>query len=109
MIYAFMKSHNKQFAIKKMAEVFKVSRAGYYKSVDRQEPKRQLANKELLIKIRSIHAESRMTYGSPRIHFALKQLGEMCSRRKVPTLCGSIRFRQNQEKNGGCRTSHVGI
>jgi putative transposase len=75
-----------QFEITAMARVFKVSRAGYYKSIDRQESKRQHASKVLLEKIKVIHARSRHNYGSPRIHFELKKLGEQCSRRKVAKL-----------------------
>lgn len=86
MIYAFMKKHEAQFEIKGMAKAFKVSRAGYYKSINRKEPKRQLANKELLVKIRSIYKQNRKSYGSPRIHSALVQIGEKCSRKRVASL-----------------------
>lgn len=64
MIYEFMKNHSTQFEIKKMAAVFKVSRAGYYKNIDRQESKREQANKDLLVKIKSIHKKSRANYGN---------------------------------------------
>lgn len=98
MIYAFMKNHSTQFEIKVMAKAFKVSRAGYYKSIDRQESKRKLANQELLVKIRSIHKKNRENYGSPRIHFVLKQLGEKCSRRKVANLMRANKIQAKSRK-----------
>ena len=86
MIYEFMKNYSMQFEIRKMAEVFKVSRAGYYNSIDRVASKRQQDNRDLLVKIRSIHTQSREIYGSPRIHIALKRMGERCSRKRVSNL-----------------------
>ena len=96
MIYAFMHNHHTQFEITAMARSFKVSRAGYYKSIDRQESMRQQGNRVLLEKIKTIHEQSRETYGSPRIHFALKKLGERCSRRKVASL---MRFHKIRAKS----------
>lgn len=98
MIYEFMKKHDTQFEIKKMAKAFKVSRAGYYKSINRQESNRQRYNKELLVKIKSIHKKNRENYGSPRIHFELKKLGEMCSRRKVANLMRSNKIQAKSRK-----------
>jgi putative transposase len=86
MIYEFMRNNNTQFDIKKMAQVFKVSRTGYYKSIDRVASKRQLENNKLLTKIKEIYSKNRELYGSPRIHIELKKLGELCSRRRVARL-----------------------
>lgn len=98
MIYEFMKNHSIQFEIKAMAKVFKVSRAGYYKSIGRQEPQRQQANRKLLEKIKAIHIKSRKNYGSPRIHFELKKLGEQCSRKKVAQLMQAHKIRAKSPK-----------
>lgn len=93
MIYAFMQKHSTQFDIIVMAKTFKVSRAGYYKSINMQESKRSQANAKLLAKIKVIHRESRENYGSPRVHFELKKLGEQCSRRKVAKLMQDHKIR----------------
>lgn len=66
-----------------MAEVFKVSRAGYYQYLNNEESQYIKRTKELAIKIRSIYKKSRCTYGSPRIHAVLKKQGEKCSRKRV--------------------------
>ncbi len=66
-----------------MAKMFKVSRAGYYKSLSNKESKYMKRTRELTIKIRSIYKKSRCIYGSPRIHAVLKKQDEKCSRKRV--------------------------
>ena len=81
-----MKDHSTEFEIRAMAKVFNVSRAGYYKSLSKKESKRARNNNDLIEKIKVIHKQSRATYGSPRIHKKLKQLGENCSRKRIASL-----------------------
>jgi putative transposase len=86
MIFEFMKQHASEFAIEKMASVFKVSRAGYYKHIAKKESLRLLENKQLLDKIKVIYSQNREVYGSPRIHQTLKKQGEKHSRKRVAKL-----------------------
>jgi putative transposase len=86
MKYRFMNQYNREFSIERMSKVFHVSRSGYYRFVKSGPSKRERANKELLIKIKTIHRESRCTYGSPRIHAELVAGGEVCSRKRVSRL-----------------------
>lgn len=59
-----------------MCRVLGVSRSGWYASLRRIRPsKRELGDGELLNRIRTIHAESRETYGSPRVHAQLVREG----------------------------------
>ena len=51
--------------------VLNVSRSGYYGWVSRLDSPRRQENELLLKHIRRIHAESRGTYGSPRVHAEL--------------------------------------
>ena len=83
MIYEFMKNNSAQFEVKKMAKAFKVSRSGYYKNIDRQESKREVYNKDLLVKTQLIHKQSREIYGSPRIHAELNAMGDFYSRKRI--------------------------
>lgn len=49
-----------------------VSRSGYYEWKDRPASAREQDNELLLKHIKAIHAESRHTYGSPRVHAELR-------------------------------------
>nr|WP_285702206.1 IS3 family transposase [Actinomadura sp. NBRC 104412] len=67
--------------------VLNVSTSGYYDWLGRPEPPRALRNKELTKMIREIHAESRGSYGSPRVHAELTLgLGERVNRKRVERL-----------------------
>ena len=59
-----------------------VSRSGYYNWLDRE------PSQEPLIKthIKAIHKKSRGTYGSPRIHRTLKEMGFCIGHNKVSQL-----------------------
>lgn len=66
--------------------MFGVSVAGYYAWVARPPSRRAVEDASLMDKIRSAHADSRGTYGSPRIHAVLRQRGEAVGRRRVERL-----------------------
>ena len=51
--------------------VLNVSKSGYHDWLGRPASVREQANKELTKMIRVIHAESRGSYGSPRVHAEL--------------------------------------
>ncbi len=64
-----------------------ISRSGYYDWLGRPEPPRELRNKELVKVIREIHAGSRGSYGSPRVHAELRLgLGIEVNRKRVARL-----------------------
>lgn len=63
-----------------------VTRSGYYAYVKRPRSKRSIANEALIEQIRTIHERSRMTYGSPRVHATLRQLGLVCNRKRIARL-----------------------
>ena len=59
-----------------MCRVLGVSRSGWYDSQARERPSgRELRDAELVELIRTIHAASRGTYGSPRVHAQLVRDG----------------------------------
>ena len=62
--------------------VLNISRSGFYDWLGRPEPPRELRNKELVKIIREIHAESRGSYGSPRVHAELRLGKDMQVNRK---------------------------
>jgi putative transposase len=68
--------------------VLEVTRAGYYKWLDRQEnaPPTQVRREALLERVMGIFVESNETYGAPRIYQQLRKEGFTCSRRTVEEL-----------------------
>lgn len=81
-----MKEYQEEFSIEKMVKVLSVSRSGFYNFLRQKKSNRELENKRLKEKIKSIHEKSRRIYGSPRIHAKLKSQGENCSRKRVAKL-----------------------
>lgn len=69
-----------------MCRMLQVSPAGYYAWVVRPPSQRAVEEASLMEKIRAAHADSRHTYGSPRIHAVLRHRGEAVSRRRVERL-----------------------
>lgn len=86
MKYAFIAAHAGQFSIQRMCNVLRVGRSGYYAWVKRPASSRAQANQALLALIRVAYQDSRQTYGSPRLHLALRQQGIACGRHRVARL-----------------------
>lgn len=63
-----------------------VSRSAYYRWRDRSISPRQVENEGLLEVIRSIHRESRQTYGSPSVTDALHKRGWRCGKNRIARL-----------------------
>lgn len=81
-----MKTHHDVFSIDQMAGILGVSRSGYYDYLKRGLSARALDNKKLVDQMKLIFEESHGTYGSPRLHAALKDQGFACSRPRVARL-----------------------
>ena len=69
-----------------MCKVLKVSRSGYYDYLRHEPSRREKANEALLDNIRTIHEQSKQTYGSPRIYKQLQAEGKDASLGKVKRL-----------------------
>ncbi len=69
-----------------MCRLHGVSSSGYYAWLQRPASQRTFDDARLLQKIRSAHHDSRQTYGSPRVHAALRQKGETVARRRIERL-----------------------
>lgn len=70
----------------RMCSMLKVSSSGYYEWRKREPSQRAQANEQLLKAIRRVHQASRETYGSPRIHAALKREGSVAGKHRVARL-----------------------
>ncbi len=86
MKYTFIAAHAGQFSVKRMCKVLQVGRSGYYAWAKRHPSTRAQANQALLEMIRAAYQHSRQSYGSPRLHLALRQQGVVCGRHRVARL-----------------------
>ena len=73
-------------AVRRLCRVLEVTPSGYYAWVQRQPSQRQRDNDRLKVRIRAVHATSRSTYGSPRVHKQLTQAGCAAERERVARL-----------------------
>ena len=69
-----------------MCRVYGVSRCGYYAWRTRGPSERLVEDARLLKRIEQVHTASRGTYGSPRVHGALRAQGEDVGERRVARL-----------------------
>jgi transposase InsO family protein len=72
--------------VRTLCRLHGVSTAGYYAWKSRPASERAIDDAQWIDKIRSVHAASRQTYGSPRVHAAMTQTGQSVSRRRVERL-----------------------
>ena len=75
-----------QHLVSLLCAVLGVSRAGSYAWRDRPACERRRRDSELLDAIRAVHADSKATYGWPRIHAELRHQGILASRKRVARL-----------------------
>lgn len=84
--YRFIHAHQASYPIALLCRIVGVARSGYYAWLRRGVSARQQADQQLTEQISSIHQQSRQTYGSPRVHAALRQTGVRCARKRVARL-----------------------
>jgi len=86
------------YSVSMMCRVLNVSGTGYYSWLRRPESGRSKANVRLVEIIEKVHAGSRKTYGSPRVHAALMGLGETCGKSRVARLMHKNGIRAKTKK-----------
>lgn len=86
MIYRFVRDHQRRFPVSAMCQVLGISRSGYYAWTTRPLSARKRDDHRLRKRIKTIHRDSRGTYGSPRIYRQLRHEGDACGRHRVSRL-----------------------
>jgi transposase InsO family protein len=88
-----------------MCEVLEVSRSGFYRWLPEPIGKRQRRRDELRDKIRTVHEDSRRTYGSPRVHKELIEQGEKVCENTVARVMNISGIRSKTKRRFVVRTT----
>jgi transposase InsO family protein len=81
-----VRAEQAHYPVQRLCRVMGVARSGYYAWLQGNPSRREMANQHLSEQIRVVHAESRGTYGYPRVHAELRARGEVCTRKRVARL-----------------------
>lgn len=93
-----------EHSVNAMCRVLAVSPSGYYAWRQRQPCTRQVTDRCLSKRIQAIHAESRGTYGRPRIHAALADEGWHVGGKRVARLMAAQGLRGVTRRQGPVTT-----
>ena len=96
-----MSANQASFPVAPMARVLGVSKSGYYAWRHRPPSARAVADAALLKRVRTVHAASRQTYGSPRVHAELRADGERHGRKRVERLMRAAGLVGASHRRGG--------
>lgn len=88
-----MEAHQGRYPIAMQCRVLGVTTSGYYAWLKRPPSRRAQENEVLGRRIAEIHAESRQTYGTRRVHAVLQAQGVAASRRRVERLMRKLGLR----------------
>jgi len=107
MRYICIDRRRRQYPVKMMCRVLKVSRSGYYSWRVRPESERSKTDREVTQAIERLHKASKGTYGSPRITADLRDEGNRHGKHKVARLmrlaglkgCPKRRFRVTTQRD----------
>jgi transposase InsO family protein len=93
MKFAFIHAEKASFPVAALCRLLGVTRQGYYAYARRPPSERLKRERALQQRVQQVHAESRGTYGSPRVMAALRQRGEPASKRRVERALRSLGLR----------------
>lgn len=98
MKFAFIDAEKAHHPVDALCRVLGVSRSGYYAWKKRPESTRRRVDRRLAAEVVAIHARSRRTYGSPRVHAELRAQGHRVGRKRVERLMRQRGLRGRQPR-----------
>jgi putative transposase len=108
MRFQWIEQHGKEFEVRMMCRMLQVSRSGYYAWRDRPVSGRRARQEQLTERIREIHAGSRRTYGSPRVHAELLDRDVKVCLNTVAKLMKQAQIRAKTRRRFVVRTTDSG-
>ena len=98
MKFDFIQRHQAEHSVQRMCRLLGVSSSGFYARRCRGESRHRREDARLLKRIRVVFADSDQTYGSPRVHEALKEEGWRVAIKRVARLMrqAGLRARRKQ-------------
>ena len=85
-VFELIEKNRKGRDIRKLCDLYGVSRSGFYAWRERPVSNRRRHDLELLSAIKDIHQGFRRAYGAPRLYHELRQRGFSCSVRRINRL-----------------------
>lgn len=82
--FSLMDAEKAKFPIVSLCKAMDVSQSGFYARKHRPESSRAAENRNLKAQVKAAFAESRETYGSPRIRARLKSSGIFICKLELP-------------------------
>jgi putative transposase len=98
MRFEFIRERRETFGVGSMCEMLEVSRGGFYSWLRRPESRWSRETSRLTELIRTIHQESRKTYGCPRVHAELLSRGETCGKNRVARIMRANEIRSKRKR-----------
>jgi putative transposase len=84
--FRFIAAEKARHPVVRLCRVLGVSSSGFYAWLHRQPSARAQADARLPDRVRAVHAQSRCTYGAPRVHAELRATGTRVGRKRVARL-----------------------
>ncbi len=105
MTYRFIDQHKDRWPVRLLCQTLEVSPASYYAWRQRPRSQQQQRRDSLVVHMRTIHAEVKARYGSPRIHKELVARGHGCCVNTVAKLMHDNHIRAKTARKFRVRTT----
>jgi putative transposase len=105
MTYRVIDQHKDRWPVRLLCQTLEVSAAGYYAWQQRPRSEQQQRRDTLVVEMRTIHAEFKARYGSPRVHKELVARGHDCCVNTVAKLMRDNHIRAKTARRFRVRTT----